>query len=146
MMRGRASGKNPSKSTVQEGIHTVKKEIIEISTPQQTLPNKQQQENTTIHFFLSKKDLGAIPRELQKCMTLEKFFAEALAAWRELEPESSTPGFVSVKFDWRSIPMVVRWRDAEGFKMMLEAIAGASCWQKPDGRCNVEVRSVKRKT
>jgi len=138
--------RSPATSIKQENVHELDDKVMEIDAPQRALLNKHQQQNTTLHFFLSDTDLGAIPKTLHKCMTLTTFFGEALAAWRDLESESSTPGLISVKFDWKSIPMVIRWHDPEGFQKMLEAIAAAPCWQGSKDQCDVEIRCAKRKS
>ncbi|KAI9879193.1 MAG: hypothetical protein M1830_009268 [Pleopsidium flavum] len=138
--------RTPETSIKQEHTHKLEDEVMEIDAPQSELLNKHQQQNTTLHFFLSETDLGAVPKSLHKCMTLNAFFGEALAAWRDLEPQSSTPGLISVKFDWKSIPMVIRWDDHNGFQNMLEVIAAAPCWQSPRGHCDVEIRCAKRKS
>lgn len=138
--------KSPTISIKQEDIHEPDDEIMEVDAPQRALLNKHQQQNTTLHFFLSDTDVGAIPKSLHNCMTLTTFFGEALAAWRDLESESSTPGLISVKFDWKLIPMVIRWHDPEGIQKMLEAIAAAPCWQGSKDQCDVEIRCAKQKS
>lgn len=142
--QGRAVVKKPKRSTAQDESSELKDMVRKTNAPQQTQPSKHQQWNTTLHFFLSDPNLGAIPVSLHDCMTRDSFLAEALTAWHGLEPGSSNPKLLSVRFDWAPVPMVIKWKNKAGFRMMLEAIAAAPCWQKLDHHCNIEVRCVKR--
>lgn len=142
--QGPAVVKKSKRSTAQDGSSELKDVVMKTNSPQQTQPSKHQQWNTTVHFFLSDPNLGAIPVSLHDCMTRHTFLAEAVTAWHGLESGSSNPTLLSVRFDWAPVPMVIKWKDKAGFRMMLEAIAAAPCWQKLDHHCHIEVRCVKR--
>lgn len=135
--------KHPSIQLIHQDQQEPRGGLLETYARNQTYPSNHQQRNTTLHFFLSDPRLGAIPKSLQNCMERGTFLAETLTAWRGLEPGSSTPTLVSVRFHWSTVPMVLKWRDKTGFETMLEAIATAPCWQQLDHRCNVEIHGVK---
>ena len=146
LAQGKDALKRPKTATTGRDLNELRDEVIELDAYDETLPNKHQQQNTIIHFFLSDTKLGAIPLSLHECISLDTFFEEASKAWRELEHGASTPVLVSVKFDWKTIPMVIRWRNSKGFKKMLETIRTAPCWEDLNGYCSVEVRCALRKS
>jgi len=138
--------KKPKRLTTQSTRGSQRELFLKThAPPKQLQPSEHQQRNTTLHFFLSDPSLGAIPISLQKCMSRHDFLEEALTAWRGLEPASSAPTLISVRFDWAPVPMVLKWKDKTGFGQMLEAIAAAPCWQQLDHHCNVQVHGVKCK-
>ncbi len=143
--KGQVVAKKAKHQNIQDNSHKVKGGgVMKTNAPRLPLPSQFQQSDTTVHFFLSDPSFGAIPKSLQECMTQGCFFIEALTAWRGIEPDSSIPTMVSVRFDWASVPMVIKWKDKTGFRMMLEAIAAAPCWSQLGHHCNVEVRCVKQ--
>lgn len=142
--KGQVVTQKIKRPNIQDNSQKAKGGIVKTNTPRRPLPSKFQQSNTTVHFFLSDPSFGAIPTSLDKCMTQGCFFIEALTAWHGIEPDSSTPTMVSVRFDWAPVPMVIKWKDKTGFTMMLEAIAAAPCWSQLGHHCNVEVRCVKQ--
>ena len=119
--------------------------VMTMDEPQKSRPDERQQLNTTLQFFLTDRDLGAIPISLHRCMTPKEFFRQALTAWHGLEPDSSIPELVSVRFDWAPVPMVIKWKKKKGFWMLLKAVAAAPGWQQLDRQCHIEIRCIKRK-
>ncbi|KAI9857404.1 MAG: hypothetical protein M1830_006377, partial [Pleopsidium flavum] len=120
--------------------------FVEISHPATVFIDRYKQSHTTLHISLSTNDYGAVPVYLRSCMTMESFFASALAAWG-LEGKESVVAAVTVRFDWLEGegPMVVKREVADSFQKMWETILEAPVWR--DGGverpgCDVRVKII----
>lgn len=120
--------------------------VVEVSQPAKAFIDRYKQSHTTLHISLSTNDYGAVPVYLRSCMTMETFFASALAAWG-LEGKESEVAAVTVKFDWlkEEGPMVVRKEVVDSFQKVLETITEAPVWK--DGGverpgCDVRVKII----
>ena len=76
------------------------------------------------HFFLSNADLGAIPKDLTHCNTLDLFFDEAFAAWNILgdggiNTRMSAVSVTTLTSEW---PIVIPWKNKDSFERMLEIV------------------------
>lgn len=100
---------------------------------------------TGFHFFVSDSSLGAIRKEASACDTAELFFEAALASFKITCQQGEEPVVAAVKVSWRRAtwPMVVRWKDAEGFKVMMSTIRGtATAGAGTSGGAEVEVSCI----
>lgn len=82
----------------------------------------------TFHFFLSDADLGAIPQDFVHCNNFTSFFNQALEAWEILGGEDrntimTAVSVVLVSVDW---PIVIPWRNKDGFEMMMGIVTKAA--------------------
>lgn len=96
-----------------------------------------------LHFFLADANHGAIVKNFNSCKTMTSFFKEALTAYNTLG--DTLPNMVAVKvvIDDISRPMIVLWKDKEGFANMLDAISEAA--EGHTGVLNVEVTCLMKR-
>jgi hypothetical protein len=82
----------------------------------------------TFHFFLSDADLGAIPQDFVHCNTYTSFFNQALAAWKILGGEDRNTVMTAVSVVLASVdwPIVIPWRNKDGFEMMIGIVTKAA--------------------
>ncbi|MCJ1465960.1 hypothetical protein MMC07_004579 [Pseudocyphellaria aurata] len=100
--------------------------------------------DVVFHFFLADEQHGAIPQPLENCPTMTSFFDEALAAWGALSEEHYQPRMAAVKviIEGISLPIVVLWRNKEGFERMIATVLEQAAL-KPT-KLSVEVRCFKK--
>ena len=98
----------------------------------------------TFHFFLSNALLGAIPKEFAHCNTVTSFFDEALAAWGIMggQERNAVMAAVSVVLVGVTWPMVIPWRNKDGFETMLEIVTKAAVEKRE--ALDVEVRCLRQ--
>lgn len=105
--------------------------------------------NVVFQFFLADERHGAIPQPLANCATMSSFFDGALAAWGALDEEpphllQARIAAVNVIIEDLARPIVVLWRNKEGFERMMETVLEQADETKKT-KLNVEVRCFKRK-
>lgn len=112
--------------------------------PQANQPIPSSNKDVIFHFFLADEHHGAIPQPFQNCQTMSSFFDEALAAWGTLSEEQHQLRMVAVKviIEGVSRPIVVLWRNKEGFERMMETVLKQAAAQQTE--LNVEVRCFKK--
>jgi len=97
------------------------------------------------HFFLSDPALGAIHKLASDCSTAELFFEAALASFKITCYQGEELKIAAVGVSWKGAiwPVVIRWKDAEGFGRMVSTVgrmAAASTSASQD--FEVEVRCI----
>ena len=97
----------------------------------------------TFRFFSSNPSFGAVPQRLSQCTTAVSFFDEAFMAWCIFggEEQNSRIGGVSIAYEGMKVPMIVPWRNNDGFERMVEEISEAALAWK--GRLDVQVKCIK---
>lgn len=86
--------------------------------------------NVIFHFFLADEKYGAVPQPLKNCETVHSFFDAALAAWGALvmssahqhQPQHHMMAAAQVVVEGFTRPIVVFWRNKEGFEAMMETV------------------------
>ena len=99
--------------------------------------------NAVFHYLLSDESLGAVQKSLAQSCDVTSFFSSAFEAWSLLKKgcKQTTMSGVSVNFESCVRPIVVLWRDAQGFETMLEKVALAA--NAKGGILDVEIRCIK---
>ncbi|MCJ1468113.1 hypothetical protein MMC07_006741 [Pseudocyphellaria aurata] len=110
------------------------------ASPPKPSPSK----DVIFHFFLADEAHGAIPHPLENCDTMSSFFDEALAAWGALGEDQLQPRMAAVKVSMEGIsrPVVVLWRNKEGFSRMMDMVREQAA--EKQSKFHVEVRCFKR--
>lgn len=100
--------------------------------------------NVIFHFFLAEEHHGAIPQPLERCETMDSFFDEARAAWGALGEEQHQSRMVAVKviIEGVSWPVVVLWRNKEGFERMMGTVLKQAAEKQLE--LNVQVHCFKK--
>lgn len=100
--------------------------------------------NVVFQFFLADEQNGAIPQPLENCPTVASFFDEAMTAWGALSEEQYQPRMAAVKviIEGVSLPIVILWRNKEGFDRMMATVLEQAAL-KPT-KLSVEVRCFKK--
>lgn len=95
-----------------------------ISPPLSPESGKMNTKNVIFHFFLSDERLGAVPITFSQCNTCTQFFDQAKAAWSFLDADDGQTQLagVSVTFGGLGWPLIVPWKNAAGYKRMMESI------------------------
>lgn len=95
-----------------------------------------------LHFFLQKRELGALPTPLAQCNTAVQFFDHAEEAWSFLTStdRGSEMAAVSVEVEGVEWPMIIPWRDPLAHQWMMETIAKAAIGRPQD--LHVQVKCV----
>ena len=93
-----------------------------------------QKTNAILHFFLQKKELGALPTPLALCDTADKFFDHAEEAWGFLSSGNGTSAIAATSVEVEGVewPMIIPWRDSLAHQWMMETIAKAAAGRSYD--------------
>ena len=78
----------------------------------------------TFYFFAGEENFGALPASMKQCKTAKSFFdksalALSLSSGRSNEHSVRAVTVAIDGFDW---PLVIPWRDADGFRIMLQQV------------------------
>ena len=78
----------------------------------------------TFFFFAGHQDFGALPASMKQCKTAKSFFdksalALSLSSGRMNEHSVRAVTVAIDGFDW---PLVIPWRDADGFRIMMQTV------------------------
>lgn len=116
---------NPPKKPVKE--RSTKSPALIVNPPKLPGTDIKATNSVVFHFFLSNENLGAVPAAFSQCNSLTQFFSQAEAAWSilDVDDEKSRMSGVSVTFDGLDWPLIVPWRNSQGFNRMMEAIETA---------------------
>ena len=106
------------------------------------MPELTPKSNIILHFFLQKRELGALPTPLAQCESADQFFDHAEEAWGFLNPENgaSEIAAVSVEVEGVEWPMIIPWRDPLAHQWMMETITKAAAGRSYD--LHVQVKCV----
>ena len=106
------------------------------------MPEPTPKTNIILHFFLQKRELGALPTPLAQCQSADQFFDHAEEAWSFLTSRdgASEMAAVSVEVEGVEWPMIIPWRDPLAHQWMMETIAKAAIGRSYD--LHVQVRCV----
>ena len=106
------------------------------------MPEPTPKTNIILHFFLQRKELGALPTPLAQCDTADQFFNHAEEAWGFLNSRdaASEMAAVSVEVEGVEWPMIIPWRDSFAHQWMMETIAKAAIGRSYD--LHVQVKCV----
>ena len=98
--------------------------------------------NIILHFFLQRRELGALPTPLAQCDTADKFFDHAEEAWGFLTSRdvASEMAAVSVEVEGVEWPMIIPWRDPLAHQWMMETIEKAAIGRAYD--LHVQVKCI----
>ena len=101
-----------------------------------------QKTNAILHFFLQKRELGALPAPLAQCDTADKFFNHAEEAWGFLTSRdgASEMAAVSVEVEGVEWPMILPWGDSLAHQWMMETIVKAAAGRSYD--LHVQVKCI----
>ena len=101
-----------------------------------------QKTNAILHFFLQKKELGALPTPLALCDTADKFFNHAEEAWGFLSSGNGTSAIAATSVEVEGVewPMIIPWRDSLAHQWMIETIAKAAAGRSYD--LHVQVKCI----
>lgn len=82
---------------------------------------------------------------MENCETMNSFFDEALAAWGTLGEDQNQPRMIAVKviIEGVGLPLVVLWRNKDGFERMMATVRKQAAAGKL-AELNVQVRCLKR--
>ena len=106
------------------------------------MPEQAPKTNIILHFFLQRKELGALPTPLAQCNTADQFFDHAEEAWGFLTSRdgASEMAAVSVEVEGVEWPMIIPWRDPLAHQWMMETIAKAAIGRSYD--LHVQVKCI----
>lgn len=126
-------------------ISLASQKFIPKREPQATQSNPTSNQGVIFHFFLEDEQHGAISQPLRNCQTMSSFFDEALAAWATLSEEQHQVRMVAVKVLVQDVsrPIVVLWRNKEGWERMMNTVRKQAA-EKPTV-LDVEVRCFQKK-
>ena len=98
--------------------------------------------DTILHFFLQRRELGALPTPLALCDTADKFFDHAEEAWGFLSSGDGTSAIAATSVEVEGVewPMVIPWRDSLAHRWMMETIAKAAAGRSYD--LHVQVKCI----
>ena len=113
-----------------------------LASVNRAIPEPAPKANVTLHFFLQRRELGALPTPIAQCDTADKFFNHAEEAWGflTLRDGASEMAAVSVEVDGVEWPMVIPWRDPLAHQWMMETIAKAAIGRSLD--LHVQVKCI----
>ena len=106
------------------------------------MPEPTPKTHIILHFFLQRRELGALPTPLAQCETADQFFDHAEEAWDFLisRDEASEMAAVSVQVEGVEWPMILPWRDPLAHQWMMETIAKAALGRSHD--LHVQVKCI----
>ena len=113
-----------------------------LASVNRAIPEPALKTNIILHFFLQKRELGALPTPLAQCDTADKFFDNAEEAWNFLSfgDGASAMAAASVKVEGVQWPMIIPWRDPVAHQWMMETIVKAAIGSSLD--LHVQVKCV----
>ena len=113
-----------------------------LTSVNRAIPEPAPKTNIILHFFLQRKELGALPTPLAQCDTADKFFNHAEEAWSFLTSRdgASEMAAVSVEVEGVQWPMIIPWRDPVAYQWMMETIAKAAMGRSHD--LHVQVKCI----
>lgn len=118
------------------------------SIPPMTILSIYQQNNTTLRVSVTTYIYASIlPIKLQSCITMETFFYSILTATRDAVNRGNPSSDIMVSFCWKdatdnSRTMLLRKDTVDTFRVFLETIAEAPCWNQVNGKCEILVDVV----
>ena len=106
------------------------------------IPEPASKTNIILHFFLQRRELGALPTPLVQCDTADQFFNHAEEAWSFLTSRdgASAMAAVSVEVEGVEWPMIIPWRESRAHQWMMETIAKAATGRSQD--LHVQVKCI----
>ena len=107
-----------------------------------SMPEPTPKTNIILHFFLQKRELGALPTPLAQCESADQFFDHAEEAWCFLASRDGTSEIAAVSVEVEGVewPMIIPWRDPLAHQWMMETIAKAAIGRSYD--LHVQVKCV----
>ena len=113
-----------------------------LTSVNRAIPEPAPKTNIILHFFLQRRELGALPTPLAQCDTADKFFSHAEEAWSFLASRdgASEMAAVSVEVEGVEWPMIIPWRDPLAHKWMMETIDKAAIGRSMD--LHVQVKCI----
>ena len=139
--------KTPPKKSRKKTADTPQMPISPVSpfsfaSVNKAMPEPAPKTNIILHFFLQKRELGALPTPLDQCNTADQFFNHAEEAWGFLTSRdgASEMAAVSVEVEGVEWPMIIPWRDPLAHQWMMETIAKAAIGRSYD--LHVQVKCV----
>ncbi len=112
------------------------------SSVNKAMPEPTPNTNIILHFFLQRKELGALPTPLAQCDTADQFFNHAEEAWDFLSSRNGATDIAAVSVEVEGVewPMIIPWRDSFAHQWMMETIAKAAIGRSYD--LHVQVKCV----
>ena len=106
------------------------------------MPEPALKTNIILHFFLQKRELGALPTPLSQCDTADQFFNHAEEAWGFLTSRDGATDIAAVSVEVEGVewPMIIPWRDPLAHQWMMETIAKAAIGRSYD--LHVQVKCI----
>ena len=113
-----------------------------LSSVNRAIPEPAPKTNITLHFFLQRKELGALPTPLAQCDTADKFFNHAEEAWSFLNSANATSAIAATSVEVEGVewPMIIPWKDPLAHQWMMETIAKAAIGKSHD--LHVQVKCI----
>ncbi len=137
----------PPKRSRKKTANTLQMPISPVSpssfaSVNKAMPEPAPRTNTILHFFLQRRELGALPTPLAQCDTADQFFNHAEEAWGFLvsKDRASEMAAVSVEVEGVEWPMIIPWRDPLAHQWMMETIAKATIGKSHD--LHVQVKCI----
>ena len=98
--------------------------------------------NIILHFFLQRRELGALPTPLDQCDTAEQFFNHAEEAWSFLSSSDGATEIAAVSVEVEGVewPMIIPWKDPFAHQWMMESIAKEATGRSHD--LHVQVKCI----
>ena len=98
--------------------------------------------NVILHFFLQRRELGALPTPLAQCDTADQFFDHAEEAWGFLTSREGATEMAAVSVEVEGVewPMIIPWRDPLAHQWMTETIGKAAIGRSYD--LHVQVKCI----
>lgn len=98
--------------------------------------------NVIVHFFLSDDSLGAVPIPLDQCNSVDRFFNQALRAWRFLGIPDGGDSMAGVRVMMEGVqwPIIVAWGEVDAFGWLIDAITKAKGGRTDD--LHVQVKCI----
>lgn len=113
-----------------------------LSSVTRATPQPAPKANVILHFFLQRKELGALPTPLAQCETADQFFNHAEEAWGFLFSANGTSAMAAVSVEVEGVewPMIIPWRDPLAHQWMMETIGKAAIGKPHD--LHVQVKCI----
>ena len=98
--------------------------------------------NIILHFFVQRRELGALPTPLAQCDSADQFFNHAEEAWGFLTSRdgASEMAAASVEVEGVEWPMIIPWKDPLAHQWMMETIAKVAVGMSHD--LHVQVKCI----
>ena len=115
---------------------------LSLPSVNKAMPEPTQKTNIILHFFLQKRELGALPTPLAQCDTADQFFDHAEEAWGFLTSRDGATDIAAVSVEVEGVewPMIIPWRDPLAHQWMMETIAKAATGRSYD--LHVQVKCI----